>query len=727
MVNLPAIIAGVVVIAAGVIKWRAYEKPNALQLAALHAGIAALALIWAWRKIGKPARVGPRPGWAEWLRPEVLLAGYAALCALSFLWARLPRLAGVGASAIAPNALWALLVADLTRRRQSRLLLLTLVALAGVVLGGATLWDVADGMDIRQRQGHYNILAAFVLGTLFAGVGAGVAWSLRRDAGRARWPGVAAAALSILTAVWLLPRARSNGAWIGLAVGAAFVALAFVPRRLRWGLILAVGLAFGVGVLALRVSPGVTDRLARRLYRTQQATRLFHLQGAADMVARRPFFGWGTGNFMAAFPAFKPPAAAVHGWGTAPTLHPHSEWVMVAVETGLLGLLLYVGALVGAVLGALRAADRSRGWERWAIAASLGGLTALATHGMATVALRFWGPMTLYWTLFGLTLSTARGDEAPGRLRRRTRQTAAWLAVGAALLMLLTISLPGQRAHYLMGSAEDLAGRPEAAAERLRIYGQALPLSRYEPQYVLALAMPAKLLTGPANRDPAIAAYGRLDRDAPGIGQLRNPYGRLLLRRAQETGNEADRRRGLDLLLDYSRRRPDILDGQIYQGYGLLSGSRANAGRVEAKMRAGVALHPYRAAGHDLLGEALALQGRFAEADKAFGKAVHLLQRKYARALTQAETDKRHRAKAQSLRYRLAGVTLKWARTASALSRNAEARKRIEQALPLLSGFPVLKRQADALAASLNRRKTDARNSPRRRGDAENGNDTTTH
>ena len=716
MSRLPSLIVGLVVIAAGVVKWRAYEKPNALQLAALHAGLIALMALWAWDKLRRRNALDSQErsaaGWRAWAAPEALLAAYAALCAASILWAPLPWIAGIGASCVLPCVLWALLIADMLRSPDARLRAITLIAVAIGVLAACSLWDLGMGMDLRQRQGHPNMLASFVLGASFAGVGALGAWSSRKNLGRARFAVVAPLGAMLVAGALLLAHTRSMGAWIGMAAGAALFALAFCPRRLRRRLLIAVAVALLVALLVLPRFSSALAPFSRRLFRSQQATRLFHLQGCLDMLAQRPVLGWGAGSFMGRFSDFKTPEAVLHGWGGSITIHPHNEFALIAVETGAVGLALYALALAACALRAFRAADDG-GPDRWVVAASLAGAFAMLVHGCVSVALRYWGPMAMYWSMLGMALASSRRPAPAARLSKGRRQAMAALACGAAVIMAVTITVPGQRAHYYMGLALDMRHLPDKRGTRLRLYAAAQRLSRYAPQYIYAMMWPAQLLTTPETRDRAIDAFEKLESVAPGFGAARMLHGRLRQTRFERMGHKGkDGKRALDLLTRFARQRPDLPKARRYQVEALMTLSPRNAAMCARKMRVTTALHPDNAAAHGRLAQCLAFQGRFRDAERCYGRAIGPLLNECGDArrrdaqmkfLAPGFGDPKTAGRAEAARYRLASAYLTWARMAATLKSASRCRQRLALAQPFLHGFPDLIKRAQSIEKALAR------------------------
>jgi putative inorganic carbon (HCO3(-)) transporter len=182
----------------------------------------------------------------------------------------------------------------------------------------------------------------------------------------------------------------SRGAWIGF--GAALCAMVIaLPRRARWGLLLAAVLV--AGGLALYTSgilpPSITTRLTDfaaglRLEDVRGIgiddanyaviERLAHWQSALEMLRHNLWTGVGFGCYEAAYPDF-----ALINWPVA-LGHAHNYYFNIAAETGLLGLAAYL-VLWGAVFWKTwQATRRAEGLLRGLAIGLLGTWTHLSVH-----------------------------------------------------------------------------------------------------------------------------------------------------------------------------------------------------------------------------------------------------------------------------------------------------------------------------------------------------------
>lgn len=210
-----------------------------------------------------------------------------------------------------------------------------------------------------------------------------------------------------------------------LAGSVVFWWVVLAPRR-RWALIALAPLV----AAGMAMAPGLRWRVQAKIHQLTEGRLSELLSGRPDawkaalaMFGEEPLTGVGHGGFA---PHFAPTKLRLLAAGerffslgdTASFANAHSEYLEVAAEWGLLGLLALAGAL--AVAGWRLARLSSRGVVREERALALGGCTALAVLSLAAFPLRV--ALTAYpWLLFAAWLFARRcgkeGREGRGRLR----------------------------------------------------------------------------------------------------------------------------------------------------------------------------------------------------------------------------------------------------------------------------------------------------------------------
>ncbi|MCX6028927.1 MAG: O-antigen ligase family protein [Chloroflexi bacterium] len=223
-------------------------------------------------------------------------------------------------------------------------------------------------------------------------------------AGLALGPGKAAFRVAcgflVLAAIVVMALGTSRGALLGLGAGVLVVLLALGPRHR----IVALVLVMAAGVAAWRIGPttlleslgtgGAAGSLSGRLEIWSRA--LYALQ---DFV----FTGIGIGTFHLVIPLLYPYFTV--GFDT-PIPHAHNHFLQVGADLGLPGLWAYVTITIlssGLLIVAMRRRAARR--QRYQLAAILGALVAVWTHGLFDAVLWDTKPAFLLWWLFGLAIT----------------------------------------------------------------------------------------------------------------------------------------------------------------------------------------------------------------------------------------------------------------------------------------------------------------------------------
>lgn len=185
----------------------------------------------------------------------------------------------------------------------------------------------------------------------------------------------------------------SRGAWLGFAAALASMVLAILVRRGRAAvliiltgllmlyLLMAAGMTRLPSVISQRFSDlvpyvGISDVRGAEVTDANFAVleRMAHWQSALAMWTDHPWLGVGIGNYEPAYARY-----ALPQWAEA-LGHAHNYYLNIAAEAGLLGLAAYLLLWGAALLGAWRAAQRSRGIG-WGLGLGvLGVVTHLGVH-----------------------------------------------------------------------------------------------------------------------------------------------------------------------------------------------------------------------------------------------------------------------------------------------------------------------------------------------------------
>lgn len=139
------------------------------------------------------------------------------------------------------------------------------------------------------------------------------------------------------------------------------------------------------------------------------------------MIADAPLTGQGLGHFEFVFPQYREASRRA-----ARVLHPESDWLMVAAETGVPSVLILLGLVGWFLVRCWRARHEEGGLLRWTVASAI---AAALAHGMIDVP---WHRPALGWFLLVVALA---GVPPTGRLLRHAQWwRSGQLAAGVLLL-----------------------------------------------------------------------------------------------------------------------------------------------------------------------------------------------------------------------------------------------------------------------------------------------------
>lgn len=382
-----------------------------------------------------PANVAARPDETWWtlsIDPERTVS---ALALTTLAWA----------AAVFASAWW-----ELGGRRRT-LEAFVVAALGGLcVIGGVHAWsgthELFGFVPIHGLRTDDRLFAPFINANHFGSallLLLPVAFGAARDelAGDSMWRFVYVPV--VLLAVGMLVAIGSFGVWTA-ALGALLLAL--VPRRFGWpgrAAVLGVFVAGGAAASVAYVRAAETDVMG-----ASKRGRFLVWQDVVAMLPNHGPFGAGAGTFAVAFPPFRTFRSGDR------FAHAHNEYLEVAVETGLVGLLA-----IGAAVWWLGRSTPDRD-EALASRLSLG-VAAVALHALVDFPFRIPALLLGAAAFVGVryALGPVRAPESPAPLR----------IVAGALVALQVLGCVWQlRAAFVadaLAVVGDVRTRPVAAAK----------------------------------------------------------------------------------------------------------------------------------------------------------------------------------------------------------------------------------------------------------------------
>ena len=228
----------------------------------------------------------------------------------------------------------------------------TLGALASFAMQAANV-TLDPGFPGTLFLNHVTQSMALAVGVLLAGLLA--AQSDRSTRSRLL---LAGAALVCLANLVLVTAGRSGQ--VAVAAAALSAAWLMLTGRRRWQAVLAV-LVLGAALTA--ASPALQQRFRKIAQEAPEldcsaheesstALRLLLWRTTGALILEHPWFGYGVGGFTPAYEREVPSQVGgqpLINWCARPAHDPHNQYLRVTVEAGVLGLLAFLGLIIGAV------------------------------------------------------------------------------------------------------------------------------------------------------------------------------------------------------------------------------------------------------------------------------------------------------------------------------------------------------------------------------------------
>jgi O-antigen ligase len=611
-IGVAAWVAGATLVLQPITRVNGFIYPHYINGVILTIATLALLTLWLVRVAGGGGgrRIGPA---------EICLL-FFSLCGLAQVFlARNFRISIISEVNLLIPIVWALLLARLLPgRRAIRFVARAVVAsgaLASLVAFFYLIWKGNTGA-VEWVVGHRNFLAIFILPSAILCLAELSAGLFRAKEGILGLPKYVTAPIAIAIIV-VIGISGSIGGLLGIVVGVGLLALLPLSNRLR-AAALVLALVVGIAGIVVLSQPKVEAKTAQN----QQFQRWYLWKGAVKMFAEHPWAGWGPGMFQLYFADFKPTAPKRYGILTSITYHPHNEFLLIAVEHGLAGLALYVGAFVLLVTVVVRKVQRtedaSERLKLWALGCAFG---AMLAHGMVTVALRYWAPSAVFWTIVGALIASIEKPLAPRPLLARGRlelqAIAALVGLGVAIATFSAYLKPGMQAEWLLNGAFGEIRQPAARAE---CCVRARELSRNPSDYLKSYQLQAGFELESDNLDGAIATMKELEEVAPGYAHVRAVLAEFYMRRLKKEGKfqnasgDPDLSRAIEMFERAVRQDPWDAKARLELARCLMMESPSNVLKSIEHAEVAAVVEPESAGAHLMLSTLLLDAGRASEA-----------------------------------------------------------------------------------------------------------------
>lgn len=291
-----------------------------------------------------------RDGRARWTPTAVLMTGFVGWSAVTLLWAdNLSAGTTILQAYVLRLGLFLLIIPSQIRTRADVDSLMGVLALSGWILMATSAVTVLNqgylpGSRFTVFETNENELGMLAMVAL-----TGVLWPvIGGDTRRSRWlPGLGAA-LFVMGTIAVVAASGSRGSAISL--GVMLLALSVMSGTRKWGLLACVLLALSVvSIPALFTT--TLERFAVVRGDTLLGGREALWQAAWQMIGANPLAGVGIGNAPYAIIPHLRSLRSVLDVDKAPI---HNPVLTILAETGLPGLMLYLGVLGTAIASFIR-------------------------------------------------------------------------------------------------------------------------------------------------------------------------------------------------------------------------------------------------------------------------------------------------------------------------------------------------------------------------------------
>lgn len=428
---------------------------------------------------------------------------------------------------------------------------LVLAVTGSAILGilqylGMSLWRIPSAGLPSGTLGFRNIAAMVTIQTIPFAV-----WKVLRSqrGSKIGW------SICVVVLVGFLLQARTRGAWLGLAGASVFgLVLIYTSGGLarQWRILAFAGiLGIGLGTLPSQINKmgpqdidekktEISDALGSVLAPGGDRGRLVVWGQTLSMMADYPVNGVGLGNWSIQYPKYDGRKTVT--FDASPS-RPHNDFIWIASELGLVGLITFLWMLIAAA----RVWRENRLGKNMGLStAAIASLAAVLIHGCFSFPRDRATPTLLFWFALGILGSLSHG---PKTSRGRTR----WAVTSACTVLLALLSTRLVAFETLMHEA----ARFERKGDWNRVASlssQALKVGRFHPEVI---HLRGYALNTSGEYSDAVEHYSRYQDRRPHDVQFLNGYAIALHNKGSTVEAEQHYRQARDLVahtidLDYN-------------------------------------------------------------------------------------------------------------------------------------------------------------------------------
>ncbi len=148
--------------------------------------------------------------------------------------------------------------------------------------------------------------------------------------------------------------------------------------------------------------PSFKEKFNKDLERGTIGIRVRIWQGTLKMIKARPLVGWGLGTYYVVYPNFRVPAYFLNPHAVNATDHAHDELLEIWSETGIIGLIVFLGFIIISLREGIRKFYKTKSFV---FPSLIGGIISIIANNLFGVNLRYSSSSIFFFAFLGLIFS----------------------------------------------------------------------------------------------------------------------------------------------------------------------------------------------------------------------------------------------------------------------------------------------------------------------------------
>jgi len=457
---------------------------------------------------------------------KYLLLGYLSINIISWLtvpypsnYAALPVLIS-----IITYILMCLLVSQYFKEPDIAILL-WIISGAGIAIIGIRQYYIRD--RVISTLGNENFLAAYIAMTILLCIGYLYRFlqnEKKKDKQYLRATALGAGIAGLLTFITVLYFTHSRGAWLGLTAGMiSFIIIAYIPPGKR----ILTSLFVILTAVILSSCPAGIRFITKQF---GNGVRMPIWEGTISMICAHPWLGCGKGAYFIFYPRFRHIDYWLSSHPTNLTIHAHNEFLQIWSETGIIGLIIFLGIIITVLWIAVKKIDmwKNDPSRRYLMIGMASSVICLLTHNLVSNNLQMPSSAISLWLVFGLIIGMASNyPVSPAQKSVRRFKPLIFLALTPIMVIIVwyILAMP-MISQYLFRQAWRERGEnrwPQAVTK----YRKAVEWNPYDTELHYRLAY-AYIQCGLLNK--AIEEYKNVCKIAPDYGDVHRNMGIIYIK-----------------------------------------------------------------------------------------------------------------------------------------------------------------------------------------------------